>query len=482
MVNKLKNKYFSENVIAFDVFLVLVTSVFAFIMVAYTDMRSLTIWSTNVWDVIYDGNIFNLYEYTAKNIYHAPHQYMGSELLSVLPWSIWNLPIWIAQRFFGVEILKSVASIAWSKLFLVAMLSVLLRFTYKISMILTSSNETMSRWAMILTAGSLYTFLSIYIAGQNDILMVTASVIAIYYLLVGKTKSFYLWSAFAIAIKPFYLIAYFVIILLIEKNFVKIAIKTVVGVSGIIVQKLLFMNAPMYKESMANGPTDDMIAGFFPGNLSTAYGPISFFMVALVLICLYAYFTDIRAKTPKFSKYIIYFVALTYVVYTIFSNWAYYRIFLIVPFIYLIMVQNNKIFQFNMLFDLIMSVGITLNVILRGSPVFRVRDTNASIMRAILGYRVEPSTLSYISVGDIFASMDRFKTMNFVSVCRPIASGLAVIGAILILVLNHPEDKIKLPDFNQKSHHRLFFWMRSIITVPFFVVVLLLFMGATGRI
>lgn len=54
------------------------------------------------------------------------------------------------------------------------------------------------------------------------------------------------------------------ILILHEKNILKILIKLVIGASGLLVQKLLFMGAPMYTESMENGPSKRMLEEMFP--------------------------------------------------------------------------------------------------------------------------------------------------------------------------------------------------------------------------
>ena len=114
---RLSKYYHSEKIYLWEWILVAAVGLLVFSSAAYVDLKSLTVWSTNVWDVICDSNIFHLYEYSAENIYGLNHEYMGSELMSVLPWSVWNLPIWIAQRFFGVTIVESSLSLAWSKVF-----------------------------------------------------------------------------------------------------------------------------------------------------------------------------------------------------------------------------------------------------------------------------------------------------------------------------------------------------------------------------
>ena len=125
------NSYRSDRVLVFEWVLAAVTAVFVILTSAYVDMRSLTIWSTNVWDVTLDSNIRHLYEYTAQNVHHIQHAKMGSELFSVLPWSVWNLPIWAVQRFGGVSIATSPFMLMYSKLFTVALSLVIMHYAKK---------------------------------------------------------------------------------------------------------------------------------------------------------------------------------------------------------------------------------------------------------------------------------------------------------------------------------------------------------------
>ena len=182
MKNKLITMYRSDRVLLGEWILAIVTGLFVFVTTATWDLQSLTIWSTNVWDSIADGNPRGFYAYTANNVYNVHHAHMGSEIMSVLPWSVWNLPIWIIQRFFDKPIMSSALMLAYSKLFLVLCTVVTLIFTKKITYRLTG-DKNKSIWAMFLTASSTYIYLSVCYSGQNDIFMMTASVIAIHFLL-----------------------------------------------------------------------------------------------------------------------------------------------------------------------------------------------------------------------------------------------------------------------------------------------------------
>ena len=181
-IKSLQEKYRSDKIFLAEWILAIATGAFIFLTSCTWDLQSLTQWSVNVWHVLFNGHPRDLYAYTAQNVWHVHHAHMGSELLSVLPWSIWNFPLFLIERFNGRAIVDSAWMLAYSKLFLVLLSVVMLIFTKKITMLLTG-DKTKSIWAMFLSASSLYLYLSVCYSGQNEIFMILASVIAVYCLL-----------------------------------------------------------------------------------------------------------------------------------------------------------------------------------------------------------------------------------------------------------------------------------------------------------
>lgn len=476
---RLSNYYHSEKIYLWEWILAAAVGLLVFFSVAYVDLKSLTVWSTNVWDVICDSNIFHLYEYSAENIYGIRHQYMGSELMSVLPWSVWNLPIWIAQRFFSVTIVESSISLAWSKLFLVALSILMLYYTYKICMTIIK-DKVRSLWCVFFTASSFFLYVGVCYAGQNDIIMITASVIAVYFLLKNKNKSFLIWSAVAVAIKPFFLIAFVAIILLKQKNFIKIFIELLVSVSGLAIQKLMFMKAPMYAESMANGPSENMLAEMFPANIKTSFGSISFFAIALVLICFYAYTRNFNnEKTEEegrilYCKYVIYIIVMVYLSYLMFSPFSYYRVILLVPFLYIMICCNKQNLGYSMIFDTAMIIGLIMRIILRKSPFCRVSDTNYSLFQSLTGHTINAKTASYPS---LYECIDN--RLGIVLDMQALFSSIALASGIILLVLNHPQRSVNVPKPLDECP-RILLWARTVLIVPFILALLYLFTTATG--
>lgn len=481
--NTLADKSFRmDKIFASEWILAASVGFLVFISSQYIDLRSLTIWSTNVWDVIFgNGGIRNLYHYSYQNVHDAFHQYLGSELMSVLPMSIWNLPIWIAQRFFHHEISESALMLGYSKLFLVGLSVVMVLITRRIAYIITGDYDK-SLVAAFLSGSSVFLYISVCFSGQNDIIMILPSLFAIYYLLQNKHRAFLLWSMLTISIKPFFILPFLAVLVLYEKNFLKILLRLLIGVAGLLVQKLLFLGAPMYAESMDNGPSKRMLEDMFPGNISTAFGYISIFAVALVLIYLYSYtrpfdMESIKEDPARFGKYVVYVITLTYMSYVMFSPFSYYRIAVIVPFLYIVMVENSKMYMYNLLFDIVFSFSLITKIMLRGSNIFMIGFVNGSLLARTFGYDVNEATAGYFESVDSYL----YLTNDLIDHLQSMFTGLTVACIALLLFFNRPDKDTEFKVSGERNCRPLL-WVHAMLIVPYMMLTIWLFTQAPERI
>lgn len=482
LVNAFITRYKSDRVFLAEWLLAIVTGAFVFVSSSTWDLQSLTQWSVNFWHVLFgEGGIRNFYEYTAQNVWGVHHVHMGSELMSVLPWSFWNLPLFFIERFTGNPIVGSATMLAYSKFFLVIVTVITMIFTKKVTVQITG-DKNKGTWATFLSASSIYLIISVCYSGQNEIFMICASVIAVYCLFNKKFKWFIFWSALTISIKPFFALAYLAILLLLEKKIYKIFYKLLIGLSGMIVQKLFFNGAPGYAESMNTGPAKQMLESMFPGNLSTAFGPVSFFAILLILTYLYAYtrefsFESLTTDRVRTEKWVIYIICLVYMNYVMFSPFSFYRIDVLVPYLFILIVQNEKMVFYNSLFDFAMQLSLMIKLILRGSQMFQIRFVNKSLVQRLLGY-----TVKYQDEGK-YMNIDNFlfEKNELYDHIQPLFSGVAVLCGILLLVFNHPEEKYTLK-MNADKRCRVLLWLRTIIILPFALLCVYLFTMAPERV
>ena len=64
---------------------------------------------------------------------------------------------------------------------------------------------------------------------------------------------------------------------------------------------------------------------------------------------------------------------------------------------------------------------------------------------------------------------------------QPLFSGVAFIGMIMLLALNHPEKQVRLKVSGDK-HVRVLLWVRALLIVPFTLLSLFLFAKTVTKI
>lgn len=74
----------------------ILTTYLALITFEYWDLDSMTAWTMNFWDLFFEGRLNEFYEYTALNAHGAQHYNCEGNFLWLLPWCLWNLPLWLA--------------------------------------------------------------------------------------------------------------------------------------------------------------------------------------------------------------------------------------------------------------------------------------------------------------------------------------------------------------------------------------------------
>ncbi len=425
------------------------TILLTFILFLYIDLESLTIWTTNIWDCIFDtGSIFNYYEYSAQNYHGITHVLVGSDIFVYLPWAIWNIPIWAIQRFSHISIIETPVLMLYSKLFLVVCFIATMMLSKKICKLLKLEDE--NNLLIYLSTSSIWTISAICYAGQNDILVILVFVTAFYFLLREKIWIFVLLSGISIAFKPYYIFAFILLILLYEKNIVKLSVKIVAGLIPYVLQKIIFWKAPMYLESLSNGPTTGELQKFFDFLVNMQPTAISVFVFLFLTLCILAYFYDIQDLEEK-QKISIYYIVSSFVIMFLATRVMYYRFVYIIPFLYILFLMKSKKCWINMLFEMMFSGSMIYFFMTYDnwfySPVF---------MKMVEGSESKWSLLDYIySVGKYGEIPQHIFTNVFF-----------VFSMIGILVVNHPRFKYTNKIMEKKPSGMMYLVRSLIYSIP----------------
>ena len=105
MLEQCKKWYYSENPLKIEWLFTIAISAVMLVSFFYLDARSLTVWSVNLLDAFADGKLMDYYLYCYINEYGAASAAFAGPYFVLIPWAIWNITIWLIQKYAGVRII-----------------------------------------------------------------------------------------------------------------------------------------------------------------------------------------------------------------------------------------------------------------------------------------------------------------------------------------------------------------------------------------
>lgn len=421
---------------------------------SYIDFRSLTIWSTTLLDCLADGNLYDYYEIVHENIHGVPHDYFCYNYIILIPWAVWNIPIWLIQRLGHIEILSNTWMLAWSHLFLIVVFLITLLFTKKIIEMFVE-DKTKQAWNTYLIFTFPFMFLGIVLAGQTDIIAIAITVAAIYYLLKDKQSIFLILMAVSIAAKPFYIFAYIAVILLIEKDIIKIGLKLASSVVLMLLFQIVYKNAPMYLESYAAGTGNSIIEKTVTSGIdANIIYKAPLVIIFLVILYFAAYCIHYDSSIEK-KYYVIYMMVAPMMVYFCFSHYEFYRMIYLAPFFMILITINQNMYRLNVILEVIISiVGVFLMIYYKWTAA--VEYFNHNFMNT-LGVSRNVKECSYNSLYDLLNS----KIENILMI-QNIASAVFITAAGIFLFINIPAVSKKILQPIEKCE-RWLYWLNTAV-------------------
>lgn len=345
----------------------ILTTFLALITFDYWDLDSMTAWTMNFWDLFFERRLNEFYEYTALNVHGAQHYNCEGNFLWLLPWCLWNLPLWLVTSWGGVILVNNFWSLCWSKLFLVLMELITIYFCGKICMFMTGNIKRAALAALLIMA-SPEIMMSVGYSGQDEMTYICFFSISLYYFLKGKQKSAYLWMVCAVTCCPLMLMPILAMLLIKEKNIFKLVSYVAGLVWPLFLFELFFRNDMTYQVAKtANDFTKmawDMLGA---STINTALGEISIAGFILVLV----YFGCYNIKmddSVECRKRVLYMVTVAFVAISFLMSNGFYRLFLYVPFLVIMILISEQDFHINMLLLMILTYGRALFACYRNCP------------------------------------------------------------------------------------------------------------------
>lgn len=418
----------------------------------YADLRSLTVWSLNIWDNLYfTGNPLDFYEFSAQNINNAPHAKVGSDILIYIPWAIWNLPIWILHRFFNLPVMEHPVMLFYSKCFLLFLIVCCFVVIQKIGKLFSAGTEQISCSIFLFITG-FFTLVSTAYIGQNDILVIFVLLLGIYALLDGRWRTFLFWSALSIAFKPYFIFPYIAIILLKEKRIHYIALYGLSGMSIYMLQKLPFLNEPMYVESVLDGPTKLIIHMFFENVINLTPHMVSVFVVSLLTVYVLAYFDDGGQET---NQKVIYYSTLSYICFFLFIRYESYRPLYLFTFMTLIIMIKPVYYRINLLIETVTTACLMYYYLYNGSCFFD-------------GLYLE-LPFAHESVVSLSAFAKSIIPTSYNYLCMSVM----LLALVIFAVINHPKFHIQTKALTMKEEPYIVVLRSCLFAAPYLAAVAL---------
>ena len=271
-----------------DVVLTFLALVFSFFTMYYADITVTGQYGLTFWDSLFDGKLLSFYENALSNGV-APEGAVY-DIGTYIIFGIWQLPVWILNKILGVSAL-SVGALLWLKL-LPALFLILT--TYETAELASKIgiNDTFKAQTGILFLTSLLTYLPVMAVAQYDVIPLYFMVKAINAYMERDDKKFYLNFAISMTVKPLTILALFALIILREKNVIRIIIDLVKGSILMILCKVIYSTNEAYKLSCSGFLQKNMPSLFDSSVDMGRLGSASLFIVGLMLVYLIAYFDN----------------------------------------------------------------------------------------------------------------------------------------------------------------------------------------------
>lgn len=398
-----------------------------FVTIMYGDTRAFVHYGVNFWkSITQGGGLHRFYEYSNEMLeYYRANGIGGAyEVIYDFPvyivLGIWGLPLWLICSRFGIEETSNMWTMLYSKSVYVVALVIVAYLIYKICKNI-GIEETMSKWASFLFLSSVLVFVEIGLAGQLDVLGMPFTLLAIDSFQKKQKWKFLIFFSIAVSFKQFPLFIFLPLVMLVEKNAVKIIIDTAVVFAVTVISGL-----PFPKGTEAMQVKDEVRSHFmeaFLGVKAPLYNSAVPVIVLLIGgICVFCYLKKIK-DDKELEQYTVFIPALSmFVLFISFDSNPYWFIHL-APFMAILIAYNSSRFHELLLFETVGMLCLILNQYGANYWVYESYWAKGMILEKLLGY---PESLITLERFGASARLDEFYGVFFAGFVLCIGTCLAI--------------------------------------------------------
>lgn len=454
--NRESNLFYKKIIIL--VILLIVTS-----MYYYIDVNSNIRHGMNIWKSLFDGEFFKFYSVNleARDAGLVVHE-ANYGIFQYFVIGVWQLPLFIIEKIFGGNVLNYAVARIWGKSYLLVALCISCRYLKKIARNL-GVEERYLDYVVMFFMSSAITMFCLCNVGQTDIVAVTFTLVAFWYLFTEDGNKHFLNIKFIVFFtlaslcKDFALFIFIPVILYKEKNLIKIALNSCIPVIVSFIIELPFKIVDKVGTSAKSPRLWNMIAKMMENRINLMGVDVPILLLIFVSICMIAYImhTETGLKAKRWMLFWGYLSILTLFL----STYTYpYWLIYVLPFTVLFFFMNSdRIFQFWLL-DCIASCSIVVGFMVEFAFIFG--NSNLSF--------IEDN--ADVSQGMIVRFSEFIKANHYHNVWA-LAYAVFIVWTLILAVLNCPVyvekkelkgEKLEFSTKELKCSFELLLWLRMI--------------------
>ena len=368
--------------------------IFIFSSSCYTlDTVSIVRYELSFADSILHGEFKNFYQkaYDMMQIYQPEHS-PAYDLPMNFVLGIWGIPLYFIAKLKGyTDISGSFTCLLYGKSILLLATLVSTCLIYKICLALDIEKKR-AEWVAFLFPTSLLTLSYTAIVGQTDILSIVLALAGVYAYIKGNYKQFLIWFIIAFPFKQYSFFIFLPLLLLREKNIIKIGLQ-VISIFAV----TLICNLPIRNCHLANEFKVDFsqrVFSLFTGNSLPFVNGVSSTVLLWGLVCLFCYLYKFGSDKFKNRQVIVYamFAAMA-AIFVGFGAYCYWYLNM-APYVVILIGYNSNNTRKMVLFETVGMLALSIVNVIKSDWCFDVQNCKNMLLDRIFMGRGFRSTFT----------------------------------------------------------------------------------------
>lgn len=452
-----------------SILLGIIVLIFIFTTACFFDVIITTRHGINFWHALVEGKIFDFYEFNKNCAYLPQRSETWSAIYNItiyVIFAIWDLPLFLFELVFDIDVLGTVGGILWGKSIVIPFLILSAKRIYDISTIFVEKKEAISTVFLFLTSACvLFTVITM---GQYDIILLFFMLNGVYGYLMNNSKRFFVSFWLAIPLKLFALFIFVPLVLLKEKNILKISYKIIGGCSLYIITT--FIANILERDAMREASTLqlDIIRKLFVNNISLSFVQCSLYIMLIIAVFIICFL--LKKDLEIDNIWIIYLICFIYATFCVLCPSSPQWHILMSPFMMMLIVYEKK----NRIILLILEIIATSSIIL-AQGIYLNNIISANMVDLLWLSEILGNVRCWEEYNSIYLLMAEFVGEDIFSLLLKLLVPLYSVCTSLFLIFSVPSEfkiknyMLKLDKYSTKTY----LMIRSIIGVVLSIIPLM---------